>query len=137
MQISSPQRRIAVRRAVMKVFWSKILNDLVVGEKCECGHLKNSHKIKIKKIIRCKLGEFSKKNSSIHCCNKGKCRENNCDCKKYVFSKVITLTEILELVENNNRITQDKILTINFGEKKVNYPRLFRASHAYSLRSLC
>jgi hypothetical protein len=73
----------------MARFFSIQLNDLVVEEMCECGHLKREHGSTLTKL-----------SSSISVRNPhgGNCCARHCKCARFIWSRWVTATEMEESI---------------------------------------
>jgi hypothetical protein len=71
----------------MKTFYSNQLNDFVADEMCQCGHLKSEHGSLTKRI----------KNILLRNPNSGSCCGFHCECKRFVFSRFVTVDERISL----------------------------------------
>ena len=69
-----------------RVFYSKVLDKVVVHTICKCGHLECDHGSTVTKLEN---GKFLRDAHAGNCCVKG------CDCGKYTFKKHLTIDEFL------------------------------------------
>jgi len=69
------------------VFFSKALNDFVVGEMCKCGHLHRDHGSQLKKISDQK---------TLRLAHDGSCCVGKCACKHFRWARWVTATEFAD-----------------------------------------
>jgi len=82
---------------MLKVFYSRQLDDFVVNEMCQCGHFKSEHGSLVKKIRQTLLRQPSEGNCcSSHC---------DCDCKQFTFARYVTADEISDIIINQRTAT--------------------------------
>ena len=69
-------------------FFSKRLNDFVVDEACECGHLKSEHGSKTIRL----------ENSMLRMPHEGNCCHNYCTCEQFTWVRYVTASEKAAIV---------------------------------------
>jgi len=82
---------------MLKVFYSRQLNDFVVNEMCQCGHLKSDHGSLARKIYQTIVRQPNDGN----CCSSN-C---NCDCNQFTFARFVTADEIADIAISRRTVT--------------------------------